>query len=501
MNKLTVFVKAKIQSQLQTQTENQTLTQHPVITPFAAIRPRSGLESTIAALPYDVYNRAEATAYVQRNPQSFLAIDRAETQFPESVGTYSSQVYEKACEMLQERIGNGTFVRDPAPSFYLYEQTFRGRTQTGIVACASIDAYLNGTIRRHENTVAAKEQDRITHVDVTGTQTGPIFLTYIHQNTIDELTDSVKSERAPYADFYNDSEGVYAPNQVTEAIRSGLNVEEEQHIARAEEEQKNSKAESAMNLLPDGTLRIDGQEISTNRLVHNRLWVISDPDEVKALQDALRAVKRLYIADGHHRCASAVKVGLKRRKEHPDYTGEEPFNYFLAVLFPENQLEILPYNRVVKDMKGLDKAEVLPLIKKNFSAIPCGKTPVVPLQKGDIGLYLGGSWYTLTARNSIKSSDPVRGLDVQILQDNVLKPMFHIEDPRTDPAIEFVGGIRGLDELERRADACKGAAFTMYPTSIRELIAVADAGRLMPPKSTWFEPKLLSGLFLHEIGQ
>ncbi len=408
------------------------------IRPFCAYRPRKGLEEKIAALPYDVYNREEACAEVKRNPDSFLAIDRAETQFGPEVDTYAPQVYEKAREMLGEQIEEGRFVRDEIPSYYLYEQTFEGRRQTGIAACASIDDYLNNVIRKHENTREDKEQDRIRHVDVCNMQTGPIFLAYRANDTLRGITKEAK-EGEPAYDFVSE----------------------------------------------------DG--------VGHRVWVISDPERTAAVSEAFRAIPELYIADGHHRCASAVKVGLKRREEHSGYRGDEEYNFFLAVLFPDEELRIMDYNRVVRDLNGFSAEEFLEKVSESFLVEAVGAGPYAPDRKGRFGMYLEGRWYALQAREEIRSEDAVEGLDVSILQRYLLAPLLGIKDPKTDRRIDFVGGIRGLGELERRADTDMKVAFSMYPTSIGELFAVADAGRLMPPKSTWFEPKLRSGLFLHEL--
>ena len=391
---------------------------------FAAYRPAKGLEDKIAALPYDVYNREEAKRVVRSNPLSFLAIDRAETQFPDDVSTYDDRVYLKARDMLDEAVQSGLFVQDSSPCYYLYEQTMDGRAQTGIVACASIDDYLSGVIKKHENTRVDKEIDRIRHVDTCNAQTGPIFLCYRNIKELDELTEEYR-KKTPVCDF-----------------------------------------------LSEGGIR-------------NRVWIISDAGSVATIRNAFRDTDKIYIADGHHRCASAVKVGLKRREQNPGYTGEEEFNYFLAVLFPGDQLMVMDYNRVIRDLR-----------------ITCeGKDPVRPSLKGEFGLYLcDGNWYRLEALAKSDESDPVKSLDVSFLQDKVLRPLLDIQDPKEDPRIAFVGGIRGLLELQSAVDTGKAkAAFSMYPTSMDELFAVADAGELMPPKSTWFEPKLLSGLFIHRL--
>lgn len=444
------------------------------IRPFAACRPAPGLEAEIAALPYDVYSRAEARAYVADHPGSFLAIDRAETTLPQNIDIYDERVYRRAGELLKDWIARARFVQDGKPCYYLYAQTMGGRTQTGIVACASIDDYDNNVIKKHENTRADKEQDRICHVDACSAQTGPIFLCYRPDPVIGKIVKKTESSK-PVCDFLSEGE------------------------------------------------------------IRNRVWIISDPDDCAAVRNAFAGIGSIYIADGHHRCASAVRVGKLRRQKNPDYTGEEEFNYFLSVLFPENELSIMDYNRVVHDLNGLSPEKLLEQIggiceitvpdkspaaasggpdadssntdssNKGTEAgsdpfLQCGSaSPIFPSEKGEIGMYLAGKWYLLWIRPQYRSQDPVAGLDVSILQDRILAPILGIGDPKTDTRIEFVGGIRGTEELQKRADAFQGVSFLMYPTSIGELFAVADAGRLMPPKSTWFEPKLLSGLFIHLI--
>lgn len=408
------------------------------IRPFAAYRPAPGLESRIAALPYDVYNRREACEAVRENPDSFLAIDRAETGFDDSVDTYAAEVYERAACLLQDRIAGGSFVQDECPCYYLYEQVMDGRSQTGIVACASIDDYLDNTIKKHENTRADKEQDRIRHVDTCNMQTGPIFLTYRRNDVLKGIIEEVK-EKPAACDF-----------------------------------------------------------VSEDGITH-RVWVMEDEETITAIYEEFSRIPSIYIADGHHRCASAVKVGLKRREEHPDYTGEEEFNFFLAVLFQAEELRIMDYNRVVKDLDGMDAETFLQRVSEHFLVTKSGKDPCHPEKKGVFGMYLEDNWYRLEAKEEIRTADAVKGLDVSLLQDYLLGPVLGIQDPKTDARIDFVGGIRGLDELERRVHTDMKVAFSMYPTSIGELADVADAGKLMPPKSTWFEPKLRSGLFLHSI--
>lgn len=408
-----------------------------VIKAFECIRPDEKVADRVAALPYDVYNREEALKEVEREPLSFLAIDRAETQFDSSVDTYADCVYDKARELLDSRIADGTFITDTDKAYYVYELTMNGRTQTGIAACASIDNYNNNIIKKHENTRADKEQDRINHVDRCSAQTGPIFLAYRADEVIRNEVTKAK-ETKPLYSFTS----------------------------------------------PDG--------------IRHQVYKISNAQSVENIEKAFAGIDDIYIADGHHRAASAVKVGLKRREEHPDYTGEEEFNYFLSVLFPDEELMIMPYNRVVKDLNGYSKEEFIKKIEEKFE-IEESAAAVEPAYKAEFGMYLDEKWYKLKAKKDILSDDPVDGLDVAILQNNLLEPVLGIHDPKTDKRIDFVGGIRGLLELEKRCHTDCVLAFSMYPTYIAELFAVADAGRLMPPKSTWFEPKLRSGLFIHKI--
>ncbi|MGI6000034.1 MAG: DUF1015 domain-containing protein [Candidatus Merdisoma sp.] len=407
------------------------------IRPFPAIRPAAGKEADIAALPYDVYSRAEARRAVEGRPLSFLRIDRAETQLPEDMDLYDSRVYEKAKELLWGMVEGGSLVQDEAPCYYLYELTMNGRSQTGIVACASVDDYLNGVIKKHENTRREKEEDRVRHVDVCDAQTGPIFLAYRSQKALKRLTADEK-QKEPLFDFVSE----------------------------------------------------DG--------IRHRGWKIAGQQELQAIQTAFSGMDSLYIADGHHRAASAVRVGIKRREEHPGYTGDEEFNYFLSVIFPDDELMIMDYNRVVKDLNGLTPEQFLDKVREVYEVRKSDKA-VHPQKKGQAALYLESQWYLLALKPQYENDDPVEGLDVSILQKQILDPVLGIRDPKTDKRIDFVGGIRGLSELERRVHTDMKAAFAMYPTSISELFAVADAGRLMPPKSTWFEPKLRSGLFIHSL--
>lgn len=408
------------------------------IKPFDSVRPREDVVSKVAALPYDVYNREEALEEVLKEPLSFLKVDRAETQFAKDSNPYDAWVYEKARDILQTMMKDGLLIKEGKNCFYVYELTMDGRSQTGLVGCAAIDDYLKNVIKKHEKTREDKEIDRIKHVDVCNAQTGPIFLAYRSQKLINEIVEVIKQETSLY-DF----------------------------------------------VASDG--------------VRHKVWKIDNESDIDSISRAFEGVGSIYIADGHHRTASAVKVGLKRREENPGCTGDEEFNFFLSVLFPHDQLMILDYNRVVKDLNGMNKEEFISELAKAFSVEEMGNEPYKPTEKGTFGMYLDGVWYKLTAKDELRSGDPVEGLDVSILQHHVLTSILGIKDIRTDKRIDFVGGIRGLKELEKRANSDMRLAFSMYPTSINELFEVSDADKLMPPKSTWFEPKLRSGLFIHEL--
>jgi uncharacterized protein (DUF1015 family) len=410
------------------------------IKPFMAYRPKKGLEDKIAALPYDVYNREEACEAVKDNPLSFLNIDRAETQFDFSVDTYDDRVYKKAHDMLWDMIGKGAFVKESKPVYYIYELTMDGRVQTGIVALASVDDYQNHVIKKHENTRADKELDRIRHVEACNAQTGPIFLAYRANEVIRDIIAKTKENKALY-DFTSE----------------------------------------------------DG--------ITHRVWIIDNLNDIMDIRKAFEGISQIYIADGHHRCASAVKVGLKKREENPNYTGEEEFNYFLSVLFADEELMIMDYNRVVKDLNGLTTGQFVAKVEKVYKVISQSGECHKPEHKGQMAMLIDNVWYLLEVRDEYKSENPVDGLDVAILQNNILSPVLGIADPKTDKRIDFVGGIRGIGELEKRVNSDCKVAFAMYPTSIHELFNVADANLLMPPKSTWFEPKLRSGLFIHTLDE
>lgn len=409
-----------------------------VIRKFKAIRPTSEMAEAVAALPYDVVNSEEAREMTKDKPYSFLHVDKAEIDLPVGTDIYSPQVYAKAKENLDKLVSDGILVQDNKPMLYVYELTMDGRSQTGLVACTSIDEYLNGIIKKHELTREDKEQDRIRHVDICNANTGPIFLAYRTVDEISAIIENVK-KNAPVYDFTAE----------------------------------------------------DG--------IKHRAWVIDNDETANKLIELFKAVPNLYIADGHHRNASAAKVGLKRRAEHPDYTGDEEFNYYLAVIFPSDQLKIMDYNRVVKDLNGMTSEEFMNKLAEKFD-IHEAEGKAKPKKQYDFGMYLDKKWYMLTAKENLRVNDAVAGLDVSILQNNVLIPILGIGDIRTDKRIDFVGGIRGLGELERRVDSGEmKVAFAMYPTSIDQLMTIADENKIMPPKSTWFEPKLRSGLFIHSL--
>ena len=445
--------------------------------PFPCIRPVPEHAAEVAALPYDVFDRGEAAEYVEGRPLSFLNIDRPETQFPADQDMYAPEVYARGAELLHERLEDGTFVEDRNLAYYIYRLAWEGHVQTGIVCVCAVDEFESGVIKRHELTREDKERDRIEHIEALGCQTGPIFLTYRDQPVLDMIVGAATTS-TPLYDF-TDDEGV-----------------------------------------------------------HQTVWEVVRHDTVDALRAMLGTIPCAYIADGHHRAASAVKVARRMREEARaagTYTGKEPFNYVLSVLFPASQLTILPYNRVVSDRNGLDTYELLEVLSGAGFGIVEAEGPVEPREHGVFGMYTDGTWYELRAddpnprayaaentssginaetgsaeddkrrsggssQDNGESSNPADSLDCSILQSCILSPIFVIKNPRTDPRISFVGGIRGTEELECKAGA-EGVAFTMCATSINQLLAVADADEVMPPKSTWFEPKLRSGLFIHRIAK
>lgn len=407
---------------------------------FKAYRPEESKQSLIPALPYDVMSSDEAREEVKGNPYSFLHVDKAEIDLPEGIDLYDEKVYEKAKENLLSLENSGALVQDNTPCFYIYRQVMNGRSQTGIAGCASIDDYKNNIIKKHEHTLAKKEQDRIRHVDTCDANTGPIFLTYRKSDDVNSIVSSWTSSHFPDYNF-------------------------------------------------------------VSKGVEQTVWVVDDSETVDKISSAFEKVQSMYIADGHHRCASAVRVGEKRREENPDYSGNEEFNYFLAVAFPDDVLKIMDYNRVVRDLNGLTADEFLRAVSENFE-IEKSNGRYRPERKHTFGMYIDNQWYSLSAKEKIiDESDPVERLDVSILQNSLLNPILGIENPKTDDRIDFIGGIRGLNELEKRANSDMTVAFAMYPTTVDDLMSIADAGMIMPPKSTWFEPKLLSGLFIHHLSQ
>ncbi|NLC39340.1 MAG: DUF1015 domain-containing protein [Clostridiaceae bacterium] len=412
-----------------------------LVRPFKALRPAAGKAEQVASLPYDVMNREEAKAMAAGNPDSFLYVGRSEIDLPDDVSAYDAEVYAKARENLVQMEADGVLVQDEKPMFYIYRQIMSGRVQTGLVATVSVDEYLNNKIKKHEYTREAKEIDRINHFDVCDANTEPIFLTYREQGEIRQLLNDFIKRNKPQAAFISEDE------------------------------------------------------------ISHYVWAISSDDLIRRIGELFREVPALYIADGHHRSASAAKVALKRREQYPDAGPEAEFNYFLAVIFPDEDLFIMDYNRVVKDLNGLSAAEFLRALQAKFTVKKhSAEQPFRPQTKGQFGMYLDGSWYELRARPELyQGKDLVDSLDASVLQQNVLAPVLGIEDPRTDERIDFVGGIRGLGELADRVDAGEAVAFALYPTTMDELLDIADAELIMPPKSTWFEPKLRSGLFVHKL--
>jgi uncharacterized protein (DUF1015 family) len=407
---------------------------------FRALRPAREKAALVAALPYDVVTREEARKIGMANPDSFLHVDCAEMDLDPDIDLYDPRVYEKARENLLRMETEGTLLQDSSPCYYIYELTRKNKVQTGIVGCSSIDDYLNGTIKKHELTREEKEQDRIRHVDACDANTGPIYLAARFPEGLKELLASWKNSHPAEYDF---------------------------------------TAEDS---------------------IRHRAWVIDDIQVLEEIRTRFEGMDALYIADGHHRAASAVKVGLKRREAHPDYTGEEEFNYFLSVVFPEDELTILAYHRVVKDLNGRDGRALIGSLKFNFELMAMPGFPCKPVEKHCMGVYVEGDWYHLKAYPDVyEKRDVVGALDVSILQDKVLAPVLGIKDPRTSPRISFVGGSHTLRELQEMADETGGIAFAMYPTSMEDLMQIADEQKLMPPKSTWFEPKLRSGLFIHKL--
>lgn len=411
-----------------------------IIRPFKAYRPVKEHVKDIAALPYDVMSSKEARGMVKNNKYSFLHVDRAEVNLDESVGEYDKVVYDTAKKVLENMIEEGLYIQEKAPAIYIYQQIMDGRGQKGIVCCTSVDDYINNIIKKHERTRLLKEIDRVNHVDICNANTGPIFLTYRNNNEISSIVEEW-TKKEPVYDFISE----------------------------------------------------DGNG--------HRVWIIDDNIVIEKLVKLFKSIKYLYIADGHHRSASAVKVALKRRKQLGKYTGNEEFNYFLSIIYPDTELKVFDYNRTVKDLNGLSEEEFFSKVEESFYLSKSeSNKPVSPKNKHEFGMYMNKQWFILRAKDgSFDESNPIDSLDVSILQNNLLNPILGISDPTKSERIEFIGGIRGLKELENRADNDMKVSFSMYATTIDDIMNVADSGKTMPPKSTWFEPKPRSGIFIHKL--
>ena len=408
------------------------------IKPFKGVRPAADKIKEVASLPYDVLNSKEARKQVEDKPFSFLHVVKPEVDLPENIDLYDEAVYQKGKDNLYKFLENGILIQVDKPSFYLYRLKMGNIDQVGLVAGASIEDYENDIIKKHEHTRADKEADRIKHIDTLNANTGPVFLTYKARDDFDKIAKNIMNSE-PIYDFEAD----------------------------------------------DGIKHI--------------FWKIDDVEVIKNIKNIFTDIDFLYVADGHHRSVSGTIVGQRRREKNPHHTGNEEYNFFLSVIFPHNQLYIMDYNRIVKDLNGLSADEFLKLVKVKFEIKEFSKTePYHPNELHNFGMYLDGTWYELKAKpGTFDENDPVKSLDVSILQENLLSPILGVGDPRKDNRIDFVGGIRGLEELSKRVDTGEAVAFSMFPTSIEQLMTIADAGKVMPPKSTWFEPKLRSGVIVH----
>ena len=411
-----------------------------IIRPFKAYRPVKEYVKDIAALPYDVMSSKEAREIVKNNKYSFLRVDRAEVNLAESVGEYDKVVYDTANQVLENMIEKGLYIQEKTPAIYIYQQIMDGRGQKGIVCCTSVDDYINNIIKKHERTRLLKEIDRVNHVDICNANTGPIFLTYRNNDEISSIVEEW-SKKVPVYDFISE----------------------------------------------------DGNG--------HRVWIIDDNIIIEKLVKLFKSIKYLYIADGHHRSASAVKVALNRRKQLGKYTGDEEFNYFLSIIYPDTELKVFDYNRTVKDLNGLSEEEFFSKVEESFYLSKSeSNKPVSPKNKHEFGMYMNKQWFILRAKDgSFDENNSIDSLDVSILQNNLLNPILGISDPTKSERIEFIGGIRGLKELENRADTDMKVSFSMYATTIDDIMNVADDGKTMPPKSTWFEPKPRSGIFIHKF--
>ena len=410
-----------------------------IIKPFKAIRPTNEYVNMVAELPYDVMNREEAKQIAKNNKYSFLHIDRAEIDLDDNVNEHDEKVYLKAKENLNEFLNNNVFMRDKDDAIYIYRQIVNNRSQTGIVACVAVEDNFNGVVKKHEYTKPDKELDRTNHIKYCNANTGTILLTYKNQEEIDKIVDYYVYFMPPIYDFKTD-------DNVTHTI-----------------------------------------------------WKVEKKRDIQDLIKEFDKVENLYIADGHHRCAAAENIALEERRRNPNYTGEEEFNYYTAMIAPDNKLHVMDYNRVVKDLNGLTEEEFLNKIKEKF-IVKETKNNYKPNKKGQVGMYLEDKWYTIEfGKEYLESDNIVDSLDISILQNHILDEILGIKNPRTDKRIDFIGGIRGLKEIEKRVHDDMKVGFLMYPTDINELISIADENKVMPAKSTWFEPKLLSGLLLHDL--
>ncbi len=409
-----------------------------IVKPFKGVRPKPELVEKVTSLPYDVMSEDEARE-LGKSKYSFLRVIRPEINFEKGYDYEPEEMYKKSKEVYETMKEKGILVKEGVEAFYIYKQTWKGNTQTGIVAGVSAWEYFDNKILKHELTRNDKEEDRLKHIETVDANTGLVFLTYKNDEKLTQLIEELIEKYVPIYDFNADD-------------------------------------------------------------VENVFYVVSDEEDVKALKDAFAKVDKLYIADGHHRAAAGSRLAKKRKEANPNHTGNEEYNFFMAAIFPSNQLKVLDYNRVVKDLNGLSKEEFFSKLSGKFDVEKIGKETYTPKNKHDFGMYIDGEWYKLRAKPDIyDDSDPIRSLDVDILQRNLLDPVLGIKNPRTDKRIDFVGGIRGLKELERRVNSGWKVAFALFPTSIDDLMKVADRGLNMPPKSTWFEPKLRSGLIIHEL--
>ena len=410
-----------------------------IIKPFKAIRPTNEYVNKVAELPYDVMNREEAKQIAKNNKYSFLHIDRAEIDLDDDVNEHDEKVYIKAKENLNKFLNNNVFMRDKDDAIYIYRQIVNNRSQTGIVACVAVEDNFNGVIKKHEYTKPDKELDRTNHIKYCNANTGTILLTYKNQEEIDKIVDYYVYFIPPIYDFKTD-----------------------------------------------------------DNVIHT-IWKVEKKRDIQDLIKEFDKVENLYIADGHHRCAAAENIALEERRKNPNYTGEEEFNYYTAMIAPDNKLHVMDYNRVVKDLNGLNEEEFLDKVKEKF-IVKEATNNYKPNKKGEVGMYLGDKWYMIEfGKEYLENEDVVDSLDISILQNYILDEILGIKNPRADKRIDFIGGIRGAKEIEKRVHDDMEVGFLMYPTDIKELISIADENKIMPAKSTWFEPKVRCGLFLHEI--